>query len=135
MAIKPVTVTPGTQLQGATNFTRYAWRLAQGDTGSPITCMDFADATVQIGGASGGADPEGVAVVASLFGAAGSVTLEGTNDGVNWFPLTDPQGNAVTKTAPALEVIEEAPRMVRPNCTAGDGTTDIAVILWGRRNR
>lgn len=73
--------------------------------------------------------------MASVFGTGGSVTLEGSNDGVTFFPLTDPQGNAITKTAAALEVIEEVPRYIRPNCTAGDGTTDISVILWGRRNR
>lgn len=90
------------------------------DVGSAFETGDFADFTVQIGG---------------TFGTGGSVTFEGSNDGTTWLALTDPQGNAVTKTAAAIEVCEEAPRYVRPNCTAGDGTTDITVTMWGRRGR
>lgn len=134
MAVKPATITDGSALQGASNYRRYVWRLLNGDTGSPITCMDFADGTVQIGGGTG-TDPEGATIPATVFGVGGSVTLEGSCDGVNYFALTDPQGNAVTKTAAALEVIEEVPRFFRPNCTAGDGTTDITITLWARRNR
>jgi hypothetical protein len=94
--------------------------LLNGDTGSRIEESDFADRTVQISG---------------TFGSGGSVTIEGSNDGTNWDALTDPQGNAITKTAAALESITEAPRYLRPNVTAGDGTTDLVVTIWCRRGR
>ena len=119
MAVKVVTVTPAPN--GNTNGQLVVWAaLANGDTGSPMEGVDFADRTVQIGG---------------TFGAGGSVTLEGSNDGTTYFALTDPQGNAITKTTAALEVIEEGPRYIRPNVTAGDGTTSLTVTLWSRRNR
>lgn len=94
--------------------------LANLDNGAPYEGVDFADRTVQIDG---------------TFGAAGSISLEGSNDGVTWFALTDPQGNAITKTTAALEVIEEGPRYVRPNVTAGDGTTSLNCRIWARRTR
>lgn len=94
--------------------------LANGDAGGAFETGDYADYTVQIAG---------------TFGTGGSVNFEGSNDGSTWFVLTDPQGNAATKTAAALEVIEEAPRYVRPNVTAGDGTTALTATLWGRRGR
>lgn len=94
--------------------------MANGDVGAPVEGVDYADRTVQFGG---------------TFGAGGSVTLKGSNDGTNYIALTDPQGNAITKTAAALEVIEEAPRLSRPEVTAGDGTTSITVTAWGRRSR
>ena len=106
---------------GNTNGALITWAaLANGDTGAPVEGVDFADRTVQVGG---------------TFGVGGSVTLQGGNDNVQWDALTDPQGNAITKTAVGLEVIEEGPRYVRPSVTAGDGTTAITVTIWARRNR
>lgn len=97
----------------------YTWAgLDSDDSGAAIECMDYADRTVQITG---------------TFGAAGSITMQGSNDGTNWFPLTDPQGNAITKTAAALELIMEAPLYLRPLVTAGDGTTNLTVKLLCRR--
>lgn len=94
--------------------------LLNGDQGLPVESVDFADRTAQFSG---------------TFGAGGSITLEGSNDNVSYVALTDPQGNAITKTTAALEVIEEGPRYARPNVTAGDGTTSLTVTIWGRRNR
>jgi len=94
--------------------------LQNGDNGAPYEGVDFADRAVMISG---------------TFGAAGSINIEGSNDAATWFVLTDPQGNNITKTANALETIEENPRFLRPNVTAGDGTTSLTVVLWARRNR
>lgn len=118
MAIKPQSTTYGPN--GNRNGALITWTLANGDTGEPLEGVDFADRTVQISG---------------TFGAAGSCTIEGSNDGAAWFALTDPQGNAITKTAAGLEVIEEGPRYLRPNVTAGDGTTNLTITLWARRAR
>lgn len=83
--------------------------MANGDSGQVFSGPDYGgDATVTFEG---------------TFGVGGSITLNGSNDNVNFYPLTDPQGNAITKTAAATETIEEAPLYIRPNVTAGDGTT------------
>ncbi len=106
---------------GNINCVLITWTaLANGDDGAPYEGADFVDRTVQFDG---------------TFGAGGSVTLQGSNDGASWFPLTDPQGNAITKTGAGLEVIEEGPRYVRPIVTAGDGTTSLNCRIWARRPR
>jgi hypothetical protein len=119
MAVRLPTVQPAPN--GQLNGVLITWTgLANGDTGSPYEGADFADRTMQVSG---------------TFGAGGSVNLEGGNDNATWAILTDPQGTAITKTAAGLEVIEENPRYIRPNVTAGDGTTSLTVTVWARRNR
>lgn len=92
--------------------------LLNGDDGGPVDWVDFADRCVQVTG---------------TFGAAGSVTLQGSNDGTVWSTLADPQGNALTVTAAKIEQVLELPRYVRPIVTAGDGTTNLVVTLVMRR--
>jgi hypothetical protein len=92
--------------------------LANGDTGTPVDLPAHAGRTFQVTG---------------TFGAGGSVNLEGSNVGSTFFILTDPQGNAITKTAAGGEEVIEAPKFVRPNVTAGDGTTALTVTLYCRR--
>ena len=94
--------------------------LLNGDDGTRVTLSDFPDRTVQFLG---------------TFGTGGSVSFEGSNDGTNWLVLTDPQGNAITKTAASMEFVTETPLYVRPRVTAGDGTTDLTVILFARTPR
>lgn len=112
----PTFVQPGAQ--DMDHATLVTWTgLLNGDTGAPVSRTDFPDRTVQIVG---------------TFGVGGSVNFEGSNDGTNWAILTDPQGNAITKTAAGMEVVTETPRYVRPNVTAGDGTTSLTVIMFAR---
>jgi hypothetical protein len=106
-------------------FSQYiTWTpLANGDTGQPLeNAGRYSDKTVQIFG---------------TFGAGGSVTLEGSNDprvmtapgSAVWFALVDPASSAITKTSAAGEAVLENPRFIRPNVTAGDGTTALTVII------
>jgi len=92
--------------------------LLNGDTGEAIELVDYADRTATITG---------------TFGTGGSITMQGSNDNSNWFSLTDPQGNAITKTAAGMEIIVEAPLYIRPSVTAGDGTTSLTVQILCRR--
>lgn len=92
--------------------------LANGDSGRPAELLDYSDMTATFEG---------------TFGTGGSVTMEGSNDGSNFYPLTDPQGNALTKTGAAMELILETPRYIRPRVTNGDGTTAIQVRILARR--
>lgn len=88
------------------------------DTGSVVDRVEFADRSVQVIG---------------TFGAGGSCRIEGSNDGTNWAALTDPQGNDLNITAAKIEAVTENALYVRPNITAGDGTTNLSVIIVGRR--
>jgi len=90
------------------------------DTGAPLDWTEYADRCFQVTG---------------TFGAAGSCTIQGSNDGVNWAPLTDPQGNNLAFTAQKIEQAMELPRFVRPNVTAGDGTTNLVVTLCMRKGK
>lgn len=64
-------------------------------------------------------------MVTGIFGTGGSVQIEGSNDGTNWFKLS-----AAALTAAGLFTalgITERPKFIRPNVTAGDGTTALTV--------
>lgn len=60
------------------------------------------------------------------FGAGGSVRLEGSEDGVNYFALTPTALVAAGIFAPLG--VTEHPKFIRPSVTAGDGTTAITVV-------
>lgn len=115
----PTIIQPGGE--DVDHATLVTWSgLLNGDNGVRVNLTDYPDRTVQFAG---------------TFGAGGTVNFEGTNDGVNWITLTDPQGNALSKTTAALESVTETPRYVRPSVTGGDGTTDLTVILFARTPR
>lgn len=108
-----------TTTQIAAGVYLYEWlAVANGDQGAPIETFNLVDMTVTIDG---------------TFSVGGSCTLQGSNDGTNFYALTDPQGNAITKTAAGLEQVTEAPRYIRPAVTAGDGSTAIDIRLLARR--
>ena len=70
--------------------------------------------------------------ITGTFGAAGNVIMEGSNDAVTWFPLSDglaTKGNLATITANGLNALYENTRYVRPRVSAGDGTTNLKVVL------
>lgn len=94
--------------------------IPNGDSGSPVEMPGSADRSVQILG---------------TFGAGGTIVIEGSNDGTNYVTLTDPQGNALSKTAAAIEAVSELTRYIRPHVTAGDGTTALTVCLLLRRTQ
>jgi hypothetical protein len=94
--------------------------LLNGDDGSSVELPDWADRCVQVTG---------------TFGTGGNMRFQGSIDGTNWAPLTDPQGNAMNLTAAGIEQVTEITRYVRPLITAGDGTTTLVVSMYARRNR
>jgi len=88
------------------------------DTGATIELIDYADKTATITG---------------TFGSGGSITLQGSNDGTNWFSLNDLMFSPITRTSAAMTLILEAPRYIRPVVTAGDGTTNLTVQICCKR--
>jgi hypothetical protein len=99
----------------------YRWTVANGDTGAPVRIPAHADITVQARG---------------TMGVGGSVTMEGTMDdaltpaGGSYGSLhkTDLTNATFTVTGSLLQVLEH-PLQIRPNCTAGDGTTSIIIDI------
>ena len=79
---------------------------------------DYSDRSAQIVGTFGGA----------------TVVVNGSNDGTNYAPVTDPQGNAISKTSAAIEAISEATLFVRPTHSGGTAES-MNVILVMRRGR
>lgn len=92
--------------------------LLNGDDGNALQWAEYADRSVQVIG---------------TFGAGGTLSIQGSNDGTNWEIINDPQGNVLTFTAAKIEAVMELTRYVRPIVTAGDGTTDLDVILCMRK--
>lgn len=92
--------------------------LLNGDSGDQQGFLASGDKSVQFNG---------------TFGVGGTIVFEGSNDGLNWFVLTDLQTVAISKTAAALEGIAEATLYVRPRVTAGDGTTSIIATMVVRQ--
>ena len=105
---------------GNSNIRRVTWgNLANGDSGDMIgpDLALWSDRSLQVGG---------------TFGAGGNVNWEGSNDGVNFFTLSSPQGTTLAFTSGALRQVLEGALYMRPRVTAGDGTTAIAVTLMLR---
>lgn len=92
--------------------------MANGDVGDNLFAGNFRPESVQVTG---------------TFGVGGSVSLEGTNDGVNWSALLDQAGNAITFTQAGLKFPAAGCLGVRPHVTAGDGTTSLTVTVFMRR--
>ena len=88
--------------------------LLNGNDGTPLIIDRRTDRSVQVSG---------------TFGAGGTLVIEGSNDGTNYFTLNDLQGVALSFTSARLEGISEVPLWVRPKVTAGDGTTSLNVYL------
>src|SRR5258708_10216842 len=111
------TAAPFTDLSTSPDFAKgaqlFTWTsVPNGNQGASVHAIDYTDRTVQVTG---------------TFGVGGSVQLEGSLDNTNWFILRDPLGANLTFTAAGLKQILENPRFIRPNVTAGDGTTALTV--------
>jgi hypothetical protein len=71
--------------------------------------------------------------VTGTFGAAGSVQIEGSNDNVNWVKLSPAALTAAGLVAPLA--VNERPKWLRPNVTAGDGTTALTITGFLKKLR
>lgn len=104
---------------GVTDVYLIQWPLmGNADTGTAVQMSGGGSRSVQIEGTFGGA----------------TVVLQGSNDGTNYESLTDPQGNAISKTSAALEAIEELTRYVRAVTSGGTGTSvTVSLLIKGQK--
>jgi hypothetical protein len=86
------------------------------DTGAPFIAPYPLEKTIQVKG---------------TFGAGGNCRIEGTNDVTTptWAALNDAFGTALNITAAKVATVLEGTYQIRPNITAGDGTTSLTVTL------
>lgn len=71
--------------------------------------------------------------VTGTFGAGGTMVIEGTNDGVNYYTLDDPQGIPLSITTAGIYQVIQVTLKMRPRVSAGDGTTSLVVTGLLRR--
>ena len=92
--------------------------LGNADTGTSIEMVEGSDKSAQVVGTFAGA----------------TVSLQGSNDGVNYVTLTDPQGNLLAFATAGLEAVVEHTRYVRAVSSGGAGT-DASVYLFLKGQR
>lgn len=99
-----------------------SWTLTTADpTGTGISFAGAPDKTVTfVGGASWG---------------SATAAIEGSNDGTNWLPLTDPQGNAISKTSDSIEAVLENPLYIRARLTTPGTAASVLVQICVRGAR
>lgn len=104
-------VTPTVSQNGDSNSVTARWPAVDGgDVCDPVELPNYPDKTLQI---------SGVTVT--------SVSFQGSNDGVEYFPLTDLDGNALTNlAAEGLKVIRENVKFIKPVPTTG---TDMEFVI------
>lgn len=111
-------------VDGEYQVMKFVWALTTANSdGSPIDPQyaAYADRTVYFLGTWGGA----------------TAAWQG-GDGATYLNLTDPQGNAISKTADSIEVVIEMPEYSRPNLTtpgAGATITAVCIARMGFRRR
>lgn len=108
-----------TDLSGNGQTLKFTWALTSTNVdGAPIGAAyaEHADRTVYILGTWGGA----------TFQWQGG-------DASTWLNLTDPQGNAISKTADAIEAVTEVPEFSRPMLTVAGAGAALTVTLIARQ--
>ena len=105
------------------------WASLDGDDyGTPVKLPYYSDKCVQLGAYGGNTHGGATTVMQGSNDVAADPTHADYATSV-WFTLTDPQGNAISRTTSAiLEQIQENPLWVRPLQTGGVAA-DIDVVL------
>ena len=61
----------------------------------------------------------------------GTVTLEGSNDGTNWFTLSAVDGSDIALSGAGLVDFSTACQYIRPNAGTGVGAVDVILMVRG----
>lgn len=93
--------------------------MLNGETSDPIEWAEYQDRSIQLSG---------------VFGAAGNVVAEGSNDGINYAQLSNAAGGvSLTFGTASVKQVLEATRYLRLRVTAGDETTLLNASVFLRR--
>jgi hypothetical protein len=90
---------------------------AQSDTVGAYDRIDLGDRSIQVTGNFNG----------------GTVQLQGSNDGVSFFPLTTPAGVTIQFTAPGLLQVTEACLFVQPVFSTATTGANVTAVMAARR--
>lgn len=104
-------------------LTAFLDRLVHVATWTPITAANNATNAVEMPGNS-----DRSIQISGTWDSATAV-FQGSNDGVTWFTLTDPQGNAISKTADFIEMVSELTRYVRVSTSGGGASQSLTATL------
>jgi len=69
----------------------------------------------------------GSIMVTGTFGGA-TITLQGSNDGTNYYAINDAAGNTIALTAAGIEDFSTAAAYIRPASSGGTGD-DVTVVV------
>ena len=94
------------------------WVLTTTDTGAPLSVAAFADKSVQIG------------VTGDTIGA-GTIVIEGSNEGTTWSNLTNNQGALLSFTAFGIAQVQEHILYIRPRASVA--VTSVTCLITSRR--
>lgn len=99
---------------------KFVWSgLLNGDTGGSIELSNYADRSVQVSG---------------TFGSGGSVLVEGSNNQSTYSTLNKmTDGTAMVATTAQVIGVLEVTERTRPRVTAGDGATNLTVVMIARK--
>ncbi len=115
MATQVVTLSnPDSALGQGRSLIATAAAMGNADSTANVATLGFDEAALQISG---------------TFGVGGSVTIEGSFDGTNFFAL--PGTSAIT-AAGIASITAVASRFLRARVTAGDGTTALVAVFFLR---
>ena len=92
--------------------------LAADDAGGEVRLAVYSDRSIQVAGEFGGA----------------SVTVAGSNDGIEWHALSGTDGAPLVFTSGGLRAIVELPVFIKPRVFGGDGSTSLRVVMSGRKS-
>jgi hypothetical protein len=107
-----------TRTEPAVDLVLHSWTLVNGEAGAAQEELSSGDRCFQVTG---------------TFGTGGTVIIEGSVDGTNWFQLRDPSSTLLSFTAAGLKAVLEAVPYIRPRVTGGDGTTSLVCLISLRR--
>lgn len=95
-----------------------AWLITWASIGDSDTCTAVAM-------------PEGNEKSVQISGTFNSATIvfQGSNNGSDYATLTDPQGNAISKTAAAIEAVSEHTRYIKPATSGGTSSAVTVTVL------
>lgn len=115
------TITPSypapSGMANMTNLRQVKWALSgASDVGTAEMLGNFADRTITVTGTWSSA----------------TLLVEGSNDNVTFVTMTDPQGNALSKTADFIEAMLENPLYVRVSTSGGGAGTTLTAIITAK---